>query len=96
MPEIPAIIPNNVTDEQLKVLRIIDDKMAEDAEWYFEILKTELEEILNFDFCIEDLGFTSVEYDKIISFSTGDKQDKKARAKAKAEENAAILSELLD
>ena len=93
MSKIPAVILNNVTDEQLKVLRIVDDKMAEDAEWDFEILKTELEEILNFDFSIEDLGFSSVEYDKIISFSTDDKQDKKVKAKAKAEENAAWLEE---
>ena len=91
--KVPVLVLEGITEEEARAIRIADNRIAEDAEWDFEILKTELEEILNFDFSIEDLGFSSVEYDKIISFSTDDKQDKKAKAKAKAEENAAWLEE---
>lgn len=91
MTEIPAISLKNVTDEQLKAFRILDDKMAEGAEWDFLILNSELEEILKMDYSIEDLGFSSVEYDNIINFSLNENTDKKAKAKAKAEEDAAWL-----
>ena len=89
--EVPVLVLEGITEEEARAIRIADNRIAEDAEWDFEILKTELEEILNFDFSIEDLGFSSVEYDSIINFSLDGAVDKKAKAKAKAEEDAAWL-----
>jgi DNA modification methylase len=91
MTKIPAVIIKNITDEQLRVFRILDDKMAEGTEWDFNILNSEFETILQCDYSIEDLGFTSIEYDSIINFSLDGAVDKKAKAKAKAEEDAAWL-----
>lgn len=57
---VPCIIADDLTEEQIKAFRLADNKVAEFAEWDFNILNAELEEIMNFDmssfgFEIEDI-----------------------------------------
>lgn len=53
--EVPVIVADDLTDEQIKAFRLIDNKTAEISEWDFEKLNSELSEITNFD--MEDFGF---------------------------------------
>ena len=45
MDKVPVIIADNLTDEQAKMFRIIDNKSAEIAEWDEELLTNELEQL---------------------------------------------------
>lgn len=53
--EVPCIIADDLTDEQIKAFRLADNKVAEKAEWDFDLLGSELDEILDID--MEALGF---------------------------------------
>lgn len=47
--EVPCIIADDLTDEQVKAFRLADNKVAEKAEWDFDLLNEELEELAGFD-----------------------------------------------
>lgn len=55
MEEIPCIIADDLTDEQIQAFRLADNKVAEIAEWDEELLTIELADIVNID--MEDFGF---------------------------------------
>lgn len=49
MSEAPCIIADDLTDEQIKAFRLADNKVAEKAEWDFDLLNTELDDIIDLD-----------------------------------------------
>lgn len=55
MTEVPCIVADDLTDEQIKAFRLADNKVAEKAEWDFDLLDIELDGI--FDIDMETLGF---------------------------------------
>ena len=52
---VPCIVADDLTEEQIKAYRLADNKVAELAEWDFDLLGEELEGILDIDMC--DFGF---------------------------------------
>ena len=52
--EIPCIVADDLTPEQIRAFRLVDNKTAELTGWDFEKLDLELEEI---DFDMSDFGF---------------------------------------
>lgn len=60
--EVPCVVANDLTEEQVKAFRIADNKVGEIAEWDFDKLEKELAE-LN-DFNMEDFDFESCEEDE--------------------------------
>lgn len=52
--EVPCIIADDLTDKQIKAYRLADNKVSEKAQWNFELLDEELE---NLDINMEDFGF---------------------------------------
>ena len=57
--EVPVIVANDLTDEQIKAFRIADNKTGELADWNMELLGAELQDIADFNF--EDFGFNELE-----------------------------------
>lgn len=55
MTSVPCLIAENLTDEQIRALRLADNKVGELAEWDDFLLKGELNDI--FDIDMEDFGF---------------------------------------
>lgn len=55
MNEVPCIIADDLTDEQIKAFRLADNKVAEKAEWDFDLLNAELDDIIDLD--MELFGF---------------------------------------
>ena len=55
MDEVPCIIADDLTEEQVKAFRLADNKVAEKAEWDFDLLGEELDGI--FDIDMSDFGF---------------------------------------
>ena len=77
--EVPVIVAENLTEEQAKAYRLVDNKTSEFAEWDENKLNAELYELLN-NFKMEDFGF---EFDDInpdefgtdFDLPDGDKSD---------------------
>ncbi len=65
MDEVPTITLNGLTEAQRKAYVIADNKLALNAEWYFELLKVELENISD-KIDISVLGFDDQELANII------------------------------
>ena len=53
--EVPCVIADDLTDEQIKAFRLADNKVSEIATWDLDLLDEELDDILNFD--MSDFGF---------------------------------------
>ena len=53
--EVPCIVADDLTEEQVKAFRLADNKVAEKAEWDFDLLDEELGDILDID--MESFGF---------------------------------------
>lgn len=53
--EVPVIVADDLTEEQVKAFRLADNKVGEKAEWDFNALDNELANI--FDIDMESLGF---------------------------------------
>ena len=53
--EVPCIIADDLTDEQIKAFRLADNKVAEIATWDLDLLDEELNDLFNFD--MSDFGF---------------------------------------
>lgn len=62
--EVPCIIADDLTEEQIKAFRLADNKVSEKASWNFELLDEEMEDI---DINMEDFGFEdiNIEWDNI-------------------------------
>lgn len=57
--EVPCIVADDLTDEQVKAFRLADNKVAEKAEWDFDLLADELDDLFEFDMTV--FGFEDEE-----------------------------------
>lgn len=57
--EVPCIIADDLSGEQIKAFRLADNKVSEKAEWDIDILNDELDDILNID--MSDFGFNIID-----------------------------------
>lgn len=53
--EVPCIVADDLTEEQVKAFRLADNKVSEKAEWDFDLLNSEIGELPDWDF--EAFGF---------------------------------------
>jgi len=64
---VPVIEVSHLSEEQLRMFTILDNKLCEDSEWDLDELRVELAELtdlsLTLDFHIEDTGFSTAEID---------------------------------
>lgn len=59
MTEVPCVIADDLDAEQIKAFRLADNKVSERAEWDFDLLADELDDIFNID--MSDFGFELLE-----------------------------------
>ena len=59
---VPCVVADDLTDEQIRAFRLADNKTAEIAEWDFEMLNFEIEELKAFN--MERFGFDFEEEEK--------------------------------
>lgn len=52
MTEVPCVIADDLTDEQVKAYRLADNKVAEKADWDFDLLNSELDDLFDFDMTV--------------------------------------------
>ena len=53
--EVPVVVAENLSEEQVKAFRLADNKVSEKADWDFDLLDAEINEI--FDIDMGDFGF---------------------------------------
>ncbi|KAF6626359.1 ParB N-terminal domain-containing protein [Paenibacillus sp. EKM208P] len=63
---VPTILVDDLTPEQVKAFRIADNKTAEYADWNFELLAQELEELKLADYDLSLTGFDMSECEKLL------------------------------
>ena len=70
MTEVPCLFVEDLTEEQKRAYIIADNKLAEDARWYIEILQSELKFLQDADFDVSlrglsmgDIGLTDTDID---------------------------------
>lgn len=75
--EVPCIIADDLSDDQIKAYRLADNKVAEFAEWDFNILNLELDELLDFDMSSFGFDIDEVvdEYGTDFDLPDGDKSE---------------------
>ena len=56
--EVPVIIADDLTDEQIKAFRLADNKVSEQAKWDFDLLNIELDDL---ELDMEQFGFLNIE-----------------------------------
>lgn len=58
--EVPTIVADDLTEEQVKAFRLADNKVSEKSSWNFELLDEELEDL---DINMEGFGFEDLKID---------------------------------
>lgn len=62
MKDVPCIVADDLTEEQIKAFRLADNKVSEKAEWDFDLLSSELDDL--FDFDMAAFGFEDMDEDE--------------------------------
>lgn len=60
LPEVPCIVAYDLSETQVRALRLADNKVSEGA-YNDELLQMELDDLLNSDYDMSDFGFTDFE-----------------------------------
>jgi ParB-like chromosome segregation protein Spo0J len=58
--DIPTLICDDLSDTQIKALRLSVNRMAELAEWDMDLLSLEIQELDNMEFDVDLLGFDDI------------------------------------
>ena len=77
--EVPYIVADDLTPEQVKAYRIADNKLGELAIWDEDLLKEELWGLQEADFSLEVLGFTEIDLTKLFMEEEVEIKEKKAK-----------------
>ena len=62
--EVPVIIADDLSPEQIKAFRLADNKVGEIATWDENLLAIELEGLADLDFDMEQFGFEELDFDE--------------------------------
>lgn len=65
--EVPIIIAEDLSESEVKALRVADNKTAEFSEWDNDLLKNVLKELDSEAFDLEATGFDYMEIDKLLN-----------------------------
>src|SRR5699024_2583198 len=57
MDEVPVIIADDLSEEQVKAFRLADNKVAEFSDWDIGMLEEEISDLISDDFDMEQFGF---------------------------------------
>jgi len=68
--EVPVVVADHLTPEQVQAYRIADNKTGEIAEWDYALLPMELKDLQNADFDLSVLGFDADELDELLNSET--------------------------
>ena len=75
--EVPCIIADDLSEEQIKAFRIAHNKVSEKSQWDFSKLDEELDSILNIDMSMFDFSTDEIDWSNVddLSDETYDKPE---------------------
>lgn len=71
--KVPCIMADDLNEEQVRAFRLADNKVAEKAQWDFELLKQEIEQIDGFN--MTEFGFSNIESINLNGYGISDEVD---------------------
>ena len=72
--DIPCIIADDLTEEQVKAFRLVDNKVSEKSIWDYTKLDEELDSILDIDMSMFDFNIVNDDFDTEFSLQDGDRE----------------------
>ncbi|MEK9768084.1 MAG: ParB N-terminal domain-containing protein [Betaproteobacteria bacterium] len=72
MEQVPVLVADDLTDNQVKAYRLADNRVAQEAEWDHDLLSLELKDLLDDDFDIALTGFDVGEMESIFNEDEND------------------------
>jgi len=79
LPMIPVVEVSHLSEEQLRTFTILDNKLCEDGEWDLDALRVEFDELSLIDnFNFEDTGFSTAEFDNLLTAPSTDMEGHQA------------------
>lgn len=75
MKSAPALRVDHLTPEQIRLYRIADNRLAEEADWDRDALRLEIGELIELDLDIELTGFETGELDVLLDFDDAASED---------------------
>ena len=79
--EVPCIVADDLTEEQVKAFRLADNKVGEIATWDLDKLNIELDGLKDIGFDMSDYGFLETEDVNLDDFFTDAPQEEKEEKK---------------
>ena len=79
--KVPCIVADDLTPEQIKSFRLVENKTNELAQWDFEKLEEELKELQETGISLTDFGFEEYEDINIDDFFVDKGEDKEKKKK---------------
>ena len=97
--EVPIIVADDLNDEQIKAFRLADNKVSEQANWDYNLLDLELDDIATLN--MEDFGFApsildSDAYGEDFELPDGDKSNLEQITFTLTNEQASLIRDALD
>ena len=68
--KVPIIIADDLSEQQIKAYRIADNRVSQESEWDFDLLKLEMDDLLDLDFDLLETGFNQDELDALLNTGT--------------------------
>lgn len=96
--EVPCIVADDLTEEQIKAYRLADNKVSEFSEWDYNLLNLELDELFNFDMNIYGFEVEGIsdEFGTDFELPNEDKPQTRTITLSLAEEQYQIASSCID
>jgi ParB-like chromosome segregation protein Spo0J len=69
--EVPVVRVKDLTEDQTRALRLMDNKSHEYSDWDFELLLEELDELKKADFDLDLTGFKDTDIENITKYLDG-------------------------
>lgn len=90
---VPVIIADDLTDAQIKAFRIMDNKSSEFAEWDYEMLLKEVEELKLDNYDVDLTGFSEFELSELLDEEIEEEEKKAKEQKGEIEFTEELLEE---
>lgn len=92
--EVPCVVADDLTDEQIKAFRLADNKVSEIATWDLSALVDELKDINFID--MEDFGFLGADYLRTDFFDEEEEKDNSSDDKSEKEDTGKTVKVVCD
>lgn len=91
--QVPVIVADDLSPEQVQAFRIMDNKSSEFAEWDYTKLLAEVNDLIAHDYDVELTGFSDVELSDILDSAIEEEKKKEEADKPEMEFTQELLEE---